>query len=368
MKTRKTRKGIVAFVLAAVLFVSMLSGVQAAGWVDTDSVYSIELSVDAGEFTDSTVAVTAGLYQVAEMTRSGSLKLKEDFKTLESSVSDSEGAATALAKRAEDASAIIADKGLSPDATVEIQNGTGKAENLAPGLYLVAGETGAAPIVAESGRYRYEFTSCLVSIPYNEYQADPTKDDAWIKDVKLALKYSREDLYGNLKIEKTLTTYNTTLGPVSFLFQVEAVKEDGRPQPKVYSNVVALSFDGPGTKSVTVEDIPAGATVSVTELSASGSYSPAAGSGSEQTTEILQEKEVSVTFKNEYNNGMTGSHTIVNQFTNKEDGKGTWTWTQITDGAQTVTGEVQGKAPVQDAGGDGEQTTGGMAGEGGIGQ
>ena len=53
--------------------------------------------------------------------------------------------------------------------------------------------------------------------------------------------------------------------------------------------VVSLVFDGPGTKSVLVEDIPAGTVVTVTEVYSGASYELTTEAS--QTTTIIAEEE-----------------------------------------------------------------------------
>lgn len=374
MKTRKKMKGAGALVLAAILAVSVFTGVQAAPAVDVARDCTVTFSVNATTFPDFGTSVADGgaamdvkLYKVADMTASGAFGTPTGaFRSLSlpgaGGVSGNAGEPAAVwADLAKQAYEIVkpadADtEAVTATATAKIGAGeTGTASGLKPGLYLVAGGK------VESANYSYEFAPYLISLPHNDYLADTEGgSDEWVYEVTSELKLERADLFGSLEISKTLTSYNATLGPVTFLFQVEGAKNDGRPQEKVESNVVELTFDGPGSKTAKIEGIPAGAQVTVTELSGSGSYSLAANSTGSQTVTILKNTSVSATFRNEYNNGVIGGHTIVNRFTNDNNAQGTWTWTQFTDGEQTAGPEkVQGRTPV--AGAD-QGTAGGTTG------
>ena len=125
--------------------------------------------------------------------------------------------------------------------------------------------------------------------------------------------------------------YNETLGGATFVFQVEATKLDvdastSEPAEVVYSNVVALTYTGPGTQSVVIEDIPAGADVTITEIYTGASYQLKAGAVNPQTTKIIADKTVEVTFENTNNDGLNGGSSIVNAFSYGSNG---WTCSQI---------------------------------------
>lgn len=144
------------------------------------------------------------------------------------------------------------------------------------------------------------------------------------------LKPEQEVRYGSVQINKTLDTYNATLGGASFIFSVEAVK-DGET---VYSDVVSLVFDGPGTKSVEVGNIPAGAQVTVTEVYSGSSYQIVGNNVA--TAVISAETSAQVSFANTYDGSNNGGSSIVNHFTytapeGTDSGEGTWNWTQQTD-------------------------------------
>lgn len=201
--------------------------------------------------------------------------------------------------------------------------GDGKTiEKLATGLYLVVVEE------VESPEYIYTFTPYLVSLPGNAYQ-EGDEDDAWLYEVTVGLKAGREDRYGDLEIVKTLKAYNTTLGGATFIFRIEAVKTVDDVEEVVYSDVVSVVFDSAGTKSIKIaEKIPAGATVTVTEVYTGASYEVT--SDARQTTVIVAhdpddpdnpDNLASVEFVNDYDNRLNGGTSIVNHFDYTEPGE-----------------------------------------------
>lgn len=179
---------------------------------------------------------------------------------------------------------------------------------LSTGLYLVAaGEV-------SSSQYIYSFTPYLVSLPGNAYGQDGA-DDEWIYDVEVSLKPSREPLFGDLKITKSLATFNKTLGGATFIFQIEAKKDD-----ITYSDVKSIVFDAAGTKSITIaEKIPAGAVVTVTEVYSGASYKIT--SDPKKTETILADKTVEVNFTNDYDERLNGGTSIVNHFVDTAAGE-----------------------------------------------
>lgn len=181
--------------------------------------------------------------------------------------------------------------------------------DLSTGLYLIAAHD------VESSQYIYSFTPYLVSLPGNDYGQEEAPDD-WKYEVTVSLKPSREDRYGDLEIIKSLKTFNSTLGGADFIFSIEAEK-DG---VIVYSDVKSIVFDGAGTKSIKIaEQIPAGAVVTVTEVYSGASYEMI--SDPTQTQTIIAEETVSVSFTNDYNDGLNGGTSVVNHFVDTAAGE-----------------------------------------------
>ncbi|MGC4018054.1 MAG: DUF5979 domain-containing protein [Muricomes sp.] len=141
------------------------------------------------------------------------------------------------------------------------------------------------------------------------------------------LKPGREPLYGDLRIRKTLASYDTSLKDVTFVFRIEGVR-DGE---NVYSNVVSITHSAAGTKEALVKRIPAGAKVTVTEIYSGGSYELV--SDPTQTAEILAEgmdgAPATVDFTNDYNEKLVPGYGVTNHFDYDENNG--WSWEQRQD-------------------------------------
>lgn len=132
--------------------------------------------------------------------------------------------------------------------------------------------------------------------------------------------------YGRLNITKILQNYNETLGTTSFIFKIEAKEKDGTI---VYSDYENMTFTKIGSNTITVDNIPAGTTVTVTEVYSGASYEIVGSSVA--TCVIVSDAAVkegageaaSVSFVNEYNGGNRGGYAINNHF--ESDGNGGWT-------------------------------------------
>lgn len=324
---KKIRKGsALCLVLTLVLSTVILSKVQAAIGIETERKCSVVFKLD-GEYTElKELKIPVHLYKVADVAESGEYTELKGFESLDLKSISEETTAEEWEKKAEDAAKVVEEQ--KPEATAEsvLENGEGKVAGLATGMYLVSAESVQSPY------YVYDFTPYLISLPNNYYYNEGNENgDAWVYDVTTGLKPGQTDRYGNLVIDKTLTSFNTSLGNATFVFSVEAVKED----EVVYSDVVSLVFDGAGTKSVEIAHIPAGASVTVTEVYSGASYE--AVSDTTQSTVIIAGEEqgnpVHVAFENEYNSRLNGGTSVVNKFAYND---GTWDWQQQTDssGAQ----------------------------------
>ncbi|MBS6195096.1 MAG: hypothetical protein KH828_05900 [Clostridiales bacterium] len=328
---RKIKKGsALVLVFALTLSTIGVSRVQAAIGIETEKSCSLSFELDA-EFPElKELEIPVKLYKVADVAEDGTYTELAGFEELKLGSISEETTAEEWGEKAETANGVIE---AAPDKEwnekeVTIKAGVGTAADLATGMYLVTAET------VESDWYFYDFTPYLISLP-NNYYYTPAEgqepDDTWKYGITVGLKPAQRDRFGDLVIDKTLTSYNATLGGASFVFQVEAVK-DGE---KVYSDVVSLVFDGTGTKSVQIDDIPAGAVVTVKEIYSGSSYT--ATSATEQTTTIIADEEagnpVSVGFTNEYNHKLNGGASVVNHLT-YADGELGWEKQDDSTGVQ----------------------------------
>ncbi len=217
-----------------------------------------------------------------------------------------------------------------------------KIESLSAGLYLVVargagleeytttvtGDDGVEKLgtLAESRVNRYTFLPELVSLPGKAADEDGVLNTAnpgdWLYEVEITLKPEQDSRLSSIEIVKTLTGFNGT-EPATFVFSVEATYRD---QP-VYSNVVPMVFTGAGTQRVTVEGLPIGAEVTVTEVYSGASY--ALVTADSQNAVVSAEEIVSVEFTNTPTTERKAGGSITNRFA--YDAEGGWTWTPIPD-------------------------------------
>lgn len=185
----------------------------------------------------------------------------------------------------------------------------------------VTGEGGEEAIVTrvKTDKYVYIFAPELVAMP-NKLPADGGSQDEWLYEWTVTLKPERSDLKAALEIVKTLQTYETS-GPATFVFQLDW-EADGRQ----HSDVRTLVFDAPGRRSLLVEDLPVGATVTVTEVYSGACYRLV--SDGTQTAVISADEIARVEFVNDYDDTSNGGGSITNKFT--YDGQA-WDVTQQFD-------------------------------------
>ena len=150
-----------------------------------------------------------------------------------------------------------------------------------------------------------------------EYPQDP--------GVVPTIEVTIEDMpkYGNLTIVKHLNRFELS-EDATFVFTVVG-KIDGKT---VYSNVATLtcSAEHPsGLLSTTLNYIPAGAEVTVTESYSGSHYVLTPTSEKDQTTVIVANDTVSVDFTNDYTPEEKGGHGIVNTF-EPDDSELGWHW------------------------------------------
>ena len=332
-----------ALILAAVLAVSAFALPKAFAAVGVDVDAKCDLTVDvrgAGYSELISDSVIIDLYKVADIAVTGaydSLLEDVDFSDINSG--------TTAADWEEKTLAIVDNlEGMDITYSKNTDGGLVTFEDIDTGLYLVYAEQMLS-------RYnQYDFKPYLISLPNNywnnfarenEIPEDAKEDgkvtDKWIYNFTVSLKPSKTDLYGDLYINKDLTVYNASLGPAYFVYQVEAVKEDCDTKEKriVYSDVVSMEFNEAGSKQLVINDIPAGAVVTVTEVYSGASYELK----SDKTIETVIEADGSelyatAEFVNEYNEGLNTGSGVVNSYTYSAESK-TWDHSDPTDSLTT---------------------------------
>ena len=324
-----------ALALAVTISGLTLPGAYAADAVDTGKTdcsieFNLACNVDQGTkvgneptFLEELTAAeeTINLYKVADIAATGKYTAATGFESLGLESVNSE--TNDWADKAKTAKEIVKTNNMSATRTEKIEAGktTTIVDNLATGMYLIVPED------VESDYFKYSFNASLISLPNNYY--DPTKtgsSDAWVYNLTgtnaVGLKPDRQERKGDLVINKTLTSYNATVGGATFVFRVDVTKMDGTTT----SNVYKMAFSGTGSDSLTISNLPAGADVTVTEIYSGASYKPSSDNNNQTTKIIAKEKEgdaVSVNFTNEYNGGQNGGSGVVNRFYNN-NGSVSW--------------------------------------------
>lgn len=312
---------------------------------------------DAEQTPDSSRrAIQVNLYKIADVDAGGRYELLSDYAASAElqglEAADAETTAGQWSEWAAEAARItvgtIGEDGLAeppaggerrPQGSAEITLQDGKAagavENLSVGLYLVNVE----PV--DTVAYRYRFIPYLVSLPNRSWAEgqEGQETDEWLygneegKRIYVGLKPEREDRYGDLIVEKKITAYSETFQGASFVFEVKAVKDDR----VVYNDVVSLTFDRYGTQSVRIENIPAGAQVTVTEVYSGAGYVPADGAYVKNTVIRTGEDAAKVSFENQYDGTQNGGNaSVVNHFVYGKDetGREDLQWEKLEGGQE----------------------------------
>lgn len=295
---------------------------QAAERVDTTKSIRITAAIaeqDSSRFaTDFTGVETINLYKIAVMDETGQLSLADQFKdsgidlSVIQSTSSVEQVIEAVVNPAKNVAETLAptdviafdraDKATS--ASVDIERGAG--------IYLYIPED------AQDSRYKYEFTSYILFAPTSDFIATGSGSDEWSYESRFNLKSTEEDRLGSLEIKKTLDTFNSSLGEAAFVYKVKAARDE----KVVLDNVYTINFDRAGSISRVIEEIPADAEVTVTEVYKGSSYNIVGDST--KTTTIVADETVAVEFENDYDGRLiSGGISAENNF-EEEDGVIYW--------------------------------------------
>mgnify|MGYP000063746936 FL=1 len=296
MMNKRLKQGS-TFLLAVALTFPLLTlpGAKAASAINTGQKCSIEFDISGNSSELLSASIPVKLYKVASVDESGNYTGIGAFSKLDlSSVSadNLDAAAATWAERAAEAKKLLKDD--TEPTTTTLTQGRGTATGLDTGLYLVDTPKVITP------NYTYTFTPYLVSLPTNNYYSGNGASDDWIYDLTkehnsaVGLKPEQHVRYGNLVINKELVDHNATFGNnATFVFQIDITTLDNKKETRIEE----LTFDAAGSHSVTIEKIPAGSHVTVTEVYSGASYELA--SAKSQETDIIAnpEKETEVEFK-----------------------------------------------------------------------
>lgn len=326
MMNKRLKQGS-TFLLAVALTFPLLTlpGAKAANAIDTDAECSIQFDIGGNSSELLSASIPVNLYKVASVDVSGNYTATGTFAKLDlSSVSadNLDTAAATWSERAAEAKKLLKDD-TEPTTTVTLTQGRGTATRLKTGLYLVDTPKVITP------NYTYTFTPYLVSLPTNNYYNGKDASDNWIYNLTgsnaVGLKTEQHVRYGNLVINKELVDHNATFGDeATFVFQIDIKKPDGKKETRIEE----LTFNAAGSDSVTIEKIPAGSHVTVTEVYSGASYELA--SAKSQETDIIAnpEKETEVEFKpaevsfiNKHDGHTNGGYGVKNNFKLDENGQ-----------------------------------------------
>lgn len=327
MMNKRLKQGS-TFLLAVALTFPLLTlpGAKAASAINTGQKCSIEFNISGNSSELLSASIPVKLYKVASVDESGNYTGIGAFSKLDlSSVSadNLDAAAATWAERAAEAKKLLKDD--TEPTTTTLTQGRGTATGLDTGLYLVDTPKVITP------NYTYTFTPYLVSLPTNNYYSGNGASDDWIYDLTkehnsaVGLKTEQHVRYGNLVINKELVDHNATFGDeATFVFQIDIKKPDGKKETRIEE----LTFNAAGSDSVTIEKIPAGSHVTVTEVYSGASYELA--SAKSQETDIIAnpEKETEVEFKpaevsfiNKHDGRTNGGYGVKNNFKLDENGQ-----------------------------------------------
>ena len=320
MMNKRLKQGSTFLLSVALTFPLLtLPGAKAASAINTGQKCSIEFDISGNSSELLSASIPVNLYKVASVDESGNYTGIGAFSKLDlSSVSadNLDAAAATWAERAAEAKKLLKDD--TEPTTTTLTQGRGTATGLDTGLYLVD-----TPKVITTN-YTYTFTPYLVSLPTNNYYSGNGASDDWIYDLTkesnsaVGLKPEQHVRYGNLVINKELVDHNATFGNnATFVFQIDITTLDKKTETRIEE----LTFNAAGSHSVTIEKIPAGSHVKVTEVYSGASYELA--SAKSQETDIIAnpEKETEVEFKpakvsfiNKHDGRTNGGYGVKNNF------------------------------------------------------
>lgn len=174
-----------------------------------------------------------------------------------------------------------------------------------------------------TSQYKYTFNPSLVALPsrMDENGENNTANGTdWQYDFTMTLKASRERRHdGQIEIVKTVPAFGGS-GAATFVFEIVA-ELDGET---VYSNVESLVFDGAGTKSIVVDSLPVGSTITVSEVYSGANFELS----SDPTVTLPLEsgfEPVTFEFINDYDGGNKHGTSVNNRYSFEEYPEGALT-------------------------------------------
>lgn len=227
--------------------------------------------------------------------------------------------------------------------TKEFPLSDGDKCELESGLYLVIPhDDNGLPVMGEDGKvtsyvdtpvFRYIYSPVIVTMPSTHERTDePAMTSGgigWTNDITVVLKPEKEYRLGQLRIVKSLTSFESRTA-ATFVFSVDAwlpqdVDENGNPTKYCYNNAVSITFN-PGSledQEVILDGIPVSAIVEVKEIYSGASYKLINIEWSADDHVISAEEILTVKFTNEHTHEDRTGYGINNHFDKVDDN---WQW------------------------------------------
>lgn len=303
---KKLKKGS-ALALALVLTLStvVMSKVQAAISIETDRQCSVKFELDAvyPELSGENMTIPVRMYKVADVNQYGEYQTLAGFEDLKLDSISSKTTAQEWEEKAKSAVKAVEENQIKPTASDNLIGGKGSVDGLSVGMYLVEAEEVQSPY------YTYSFTPYLISLPNNYYYQ--TGDDEWVYELsEVVLKPEQTPRYGSLVIDKTLRDFNATSGAqATFVFQIDITTLEGKTESRVEAMTMGA---GEESQQLTIDQIPAGASVRVRETYSGASYTQVSDDPDDVT--IFADEAVRVSFENAHDGRPNGGYGVKNNF------------------------------------------------------
>lgn len=303
---KKLKKGS-ALALALVLTLStvVMSKVQAAISIETDRQCSVKFELDAvyPELSGENMTIPVRMYKVADVNQYGEYQALAGFEELKLDSISSKTTAQEWEEKAKSAVKAVEENQTEATAFDNLIGGKGSVDGLSVGMYLVEAEEVQSPY------YTYSFTPYLISLPNNYYYQ--TGDDEWVYELsEVVLKPEQTPRYGSLVIDKTLRDFNATSGAqATFVFQIDITTLEGKTESRVEAMTMGA---GEESQQLTIDQIPAGASVRVRETYSGASYTQVSDDPDDVT--IFADEAVRVSFENAHDGRPNGGYGVKNNF------------------------------------------------------
>ena len=294
---KKLKKGS-ALALALVLTLStvVMSKVQAA---------SVKFELDAvyPELSGENMTIPVRMYKVADVNQYGEYQTLAGFEELKLDSISSKTTAQEWEEKAKSAVKAVEENQTEATASDNLIGGKGSVDGLSVGMYLVEAEEVQSPY------YTYSFTPYLISLPNNYYYQ--TGDDEWVYELsEVVLKPEQTPRYGSLVIDKTVRDFNATSGAqATFVFQIDITTLEGKTESRVEAMTMGA---GEESQQLTIDQIPAGASVRVRETYSGASYTQVSDDPDDVT--IFADEAVRVSFENAHDGRPNGGYGVKNNF------------------------------------------------------